>query len=120
MDNYPEGSDNAQAPWNQTCTEHAKGLAIEQVLGGDIETTTGALSEFIATVGEERTNVLTKTPMLRGPISSAELLRLMLDRRNSDQIIAAATRELSSRYLDDRYTRKVVDNALDRFLGVTA
>lgn len=116
MDNYPEGSDNASAPWNAPCTDNAEGLALEQVCGADISLTTETLGEFLATVDEDRAPVLTKTPVLRGPISSAELLKLMLNRRNSDEIVAAATRELASRYLDCAYTRKVIGLELDRVL----
>lgn len=122
MDNYPDGTSarDPRAPWNAPCTDHAEGLALMQVLGNDVELTTETLGEFLATVAEERQPLIVKTSVLVGPISTAELLKLMLDRRNTDAVIAAATRELASRYLDDAYTRKVIDSEMERVLGVSA
>lgn len=122
MDNYPPGTSasDPRAPWNAPCTDHAEGFALRQVCGEDVGLTTETLGEFLATVAEDRQPLIVKTDVLRGPISSAELLKLMLDRRNTDQMIAAATRELASRYLDDAYTRKVIDSELERVLGVSA
>jgi hypothetical protein len=121
MSNYPTGTCAAdpRAPWNAPDTADAERFAHQQVTGDDIGLTTETLGEFLYTVDEKRLPLQVKTEALRGPISSAELLKLMLDRRNTDQVIAAATRELASRYLDHDYTRRVVDNALERFMGAT-
>lgn len=126
MSYYPTGTYAAdpRAPWNAPDTAQqdaeAKSFAVHQVIGDDVELTTETLGEFLGTVDEQRQPLLVKTEVLRGPISSAELLKLMLDRRNTDQMIAAATRELASRYLDDAYTRKVIDSEVDRFMGEPA
>lgn len=122
MDNYPSGTWQGypQAPWNAACTDDAEGFAHHQVCGADVNLTTETLGEFLADVDESRQPLLVKTDALRGPISSAELLKLMLDRRNPDQLIAAATRELASRYLADPYTRKVIDAEVERFMGEPA
>ena len=119
---YPPGvhADDPRAPWNAPDTDTAEGHALRQVCGDDVNATTQALGEFIAGVDGARLPVLSKTPLLRGPISSAELLKMMLDHRNTDAVIAAATRELAFRYLSDDYTRKVIDSEMERFMGEVA
>lgn len=116
---YPTGTwaGDPQAPWNAPCTDRAQGHAIRQVCGDDVELTTETLGEFIVKVDDKRLPLSTKTDHLRGPISTSELFKLMLDRRNTDAVIAAATRELATRYLDDKYTRSVIDDAVARFMG---
>ena len=118
---YPPGvsADDPRAPWNAPDTDNAYEHASRQVCGDDVRLTVETLGEFIACVDSTRLPVVTKTALLRGPISSAELLKMMLDHRNTDAVIAAATRELASRYLDDAYTRRVIDSAVERFQGET-
>ncbi len=118
---YPPGvsADDPRAPWNAPDTEPAEAHARRQVCGDDAALTSETLGEFIATVDGNRLPVVTKTDLLRGPISSTELLKMMLDHRNTDAVIAAATREISRRYLDDAYTRRVIDSAVERFQGET-
>jgi hypothetical protein len=122
MDNYPDGTSasDPRAPWNTPDTEKAQGFAIRQVIGENAELTGETLAEFIGDVDAKRQPMLTKTPDLTGPISTAELLHLMLDRRNNDKVIAAATRELASRYLDCGYTRSVIEAEIERFTEVPA
>ena len=122
MSYYPTGTCAAdpQAPWNAPCTDRAEGMAVRALLGEDVESTSDALVAFFSGLSEERAPLIVKTEVLRGPISTAELLKLMLERRNSDQMIAAATRELASRYLDDPYTRSVITDEMDRFMGEPA
>lgn len=120
MDNYPEGSDNSSAPWNAPCTDSAEGFAIEQVCGDNLDLTTDTLGQFMQGMDESHQPLLVKNSVLRGPITSGALLKLMFNRRNSDQMIAAATRELASRYLADPYTRRVIESELDQKLGALA
>jgi hypothetical protein len=120
MSYYPTGTCAAdpQAPWNAPCTDRAQGMAVRALLGEDVESTSDCLVAFVSGITEHRTPLMVKTEAIKGPISTAELLKLMLDRRGSDQLIAAATRELASRYLDCAYTRNVIDGMADRFMGV--
>jgi hypothetical protein len=120
MSYYPTGTYAAdpQAPWNAPCTDRAESMAVRELIGNDLESTSDCLVAFVSGITEHRTPLMVKTEVLQGPVSSAELLKLMLDRRNPDQMIAAATRELASRYLDDAYTRKVIDGMTDRFMEV--
>lgn len=122
MHNYPDGTgwNDPLAPWNEPDTDKAQGFAIRQVIGENAELTGETLAEFIGDVDAKRTPMLTKTQELTGPISTAELLHLMLDRRNNDKVIAAATRELASRYLDCSYTRSVIEAEIERFTEVPA
>jgi hypothetical protein len=122
MSNYPTGTSalDPKAPWNAPDTVHADGIAYREVCGGNLELTTETLGEFLYATSETRTRLLTNTDVLCGPISTAELLSLMLDRRNTDVLIAAATRELASRYLDDGFTRKVIAAEVERVMGVAA
>ncbi len=119
---YPTGTcaRDPMAPWNapDTSTENAERYAHQQVTGQDLELTTETLGEFLATVDDKRLPLLVNTNALRGPVSSADLLAMMLDRRLSDLLIAAATRELASRYLDDAYTRKVIESKVDEYMRV--
>lgn len=120
--NYPPGTsaNDPRAPWNAPCTDAAEGHALRQVCGEDVELTAETLGEFIATVDETRSPMRTKTGVIRGQISSIELLALMLGGGHSDAVVAAATRELASRYLDCGYTRKVIDSEMERVMGVAA
>lgn len=119
---YPDGTSarDPRAPWNEPDTSEAEGFAMMQVIGENADLTSETLGEFILDVDVKRQPLIVKTSVLVGPISTAELLKLMLDRRNTDAVIAAATRELASRYLDDDYTRRVIDSEMDRVLGVSA
>lgn len=114
---YPPGTyaRDPQAPFNAPCTEAADAHAIRQVCGEDASLTAETLGEFIALVDDKRFPMSTKTDHLRGPISSAELIKVMFDRRNTDAVIAAATRELATRYLDDPHTRSVIEDMAARY-----
>lgn len=122
MDNYPPGTwaGDPTAPWNEPETDKAHGFAIRQVTGENANLTGETLAEFFGDLDGKREPLMVKTDVITGPISSAELLGLMLDRRNKDSVIAAATRELASRYLDCGYTRSVIDAEVERFMEVTA
>lgn len=122
MDNYPPGTwaGDPRAPWNEPDHAEVRDHALRQVMGEDANLTSETLAEFVGDVDTKRQPMLTKTPELTGPISTAELLALMLDRRQSDTAIAAATRELTSRYLEDPYTRTVIEAQMERLQGATA
>lgn len=120
--NYPDGTgwNDPAAPWNEPDTDKAQGFAILQVTGANAELTGETLAEFVGDLDGKREPLMVKTDVLTGPISTPELLGLMLDRRNKDSVIAAATRELASRYLDCGYTRSVIDAEVQRFMEVPA
>lgn len=120
--NYPDGTgwNDPLAPWNEPDTDKAIEFAFLQVTGENAELTGETLAEFIGDLDGKREPLMVKTDVITGPISSAELLALMLDRRNKDSVIAAATRELASRYLDCGYTRSVIDAEVERFMKVPA
>lgn len=122
MHNYPPGTgwNDPAAPWNEPDTDKAQGFAIRQVTGENAELTGETLAEFIGDLDGKREPLIVKTDVLTGPISTPELLGLMLDRRNKDAVIAAATRELASRYLDCGYTRSVIEAEIERFTEVPA
>ncbi len=112
MENYPEGADNSSAPWNAPCTDRAEGFAIEQVCGDNLDLTTDTFGQFMQGMDETHHPLLVKDSALRGPITAGALLKLMFNGRNSDRMIAAATRELTARYLADPYTRRVIESEL--------
>lgn len=122
MHNYPDGTgwNDPTAPWNEPDTDKAQGFAISQVTGENADLTGETLAEFIGDLDGKREPMMVKTDVLTGPISSVELLGLMLDRRNSDKVIAAATRELATRYLDCGYTRSVIEAEIERFTEIPA
>lgn len=122
MHNYPDGTgwNDPDAPWNEPDTEKASEFAFLQVTGENAELTGATLAEFIGDLNGKREPLMVKTDAITGPISSAELLGLMLDRRNKDSVIAAATRELASRYLDCGYTRSVIESEIERFTEIPA
>lgn len=121
-DNYPPGTgwNDPDAPWNEPDTDKASEFAFLQVTGANAELTGETLAEFIGDLDGKREPLMVKTNVLTGPISSAELLGLMLDRRNKDSVIAAATRELATRYLDCGYTRSVIESEIERFTEIPA
>ncbi len=121
-DNYPPGTgwNDPAAPWNTPDTEKAQGFAIRQVTGENAELTCQTAAEFIGDLDGKRAPLIVKTDVLTGPISSLELLALMLDLRNKDSVIAAATRELATRYLDCGYTRSVIEAEIERFTEIPA
>lgn len=118
MHNYPDGTgwNDPDAPWNEPDTEKASEFAFLQVTGENAELTGATLAEFIGDLNGKREPLMVKTDVITGPISSVELLGLMLDRRNKDSVIAAATRELASRYLDCGYTRSVIETEIQRLM----
>lgn len=122
MHNYPPGTgwNDPAAPWNEPETDKAQGFAIRQVTGDNAELTGETLAEFFGDLDGKREPLMVKTDVLTGPISSAELLALMLDSRNKDSVVAAATRELATRYLDCGYTRSVIEAEVERFMEVPA
>lgn len=120
MHNYPDGTgwNDPDAPWNEPDTEKASEFAFLQVTGANEELTGGTLAGFIGDLDGKREPLMVTTDAITGPISSSELLGLMLDRRNKDSVIAAATRELATRYLDCGYTRSVIEAEIERFTEV--
>ena len=122
MHNYPDGTgwNDPAAPWNEPDTDKAREFAFLQVTGENAELTGQTLAEFVGDLNGKREPLMVKTNVLTGPISTPDLLALMLDRRNKDSVIAAATRELASRYLDCGYTRSVIDAEVQRFMEVPA
>ncbi len=121
-DNYPPGTgwNDPDAPWNEPDTDKAREFAFLQVTVENAELTGETLAEFIGDLDGKREPLMVKTDVITGPISSVELLGLMLDRRNKDSVIAAATRELATRYLDCGYTRSVIESEIERFTEIPA
>lgn len=111
--NYPEGSDNQFAPWNAPDTERAEIEGRRHVCGANLNLTLETLGEFIATVDESREHLLVKSMHLLGPISTAEIITLWLEKDLPDAFLAAAMRELKARYLDADYTKRVIDSEVD-------
>jgi hypothetical protein len=87
-----------------------KRWAYEQVTGGNSEHTCEALADFMQCMTEERTptDVAFASSLLRSKASDYELISIMFDRRASDLVIAAATRELARRFLDADGTKAVI------------
>lgn len=117
MDNYPEGSDNAQAPWNARCQDAAEGQALRELTGGDADLTCQAFAAFIESSDSDREPVTSKEarPYILGPISNVELLTMMF--RSPDFAhCAAACHELKARYLADWLTQQRLHEATQRHL----
>jgi hypothetical protein len=75
-------------------------------------------SEFIATA----TNVLKPTrshPVMYGPASDAELVKLILSCQRDDMTLAAV-KELRARYLADDYTKRCIADEVRVYLGEPA
>lgn len=113
MDNYPPGSDNQFAPWNQKCTDAAEGHAIRQVTGDDAVLTGMTLAAFFEDMSDERTALVSHEgrAMLFAPISNAELFKTM--HRGEQAYCYAATKELIARYLADEFTRQNINGRVE-------
>lgn len=89
---------------------HAESIARwahEQVTGADVSLTCEALADFVQCMSSTREPMRTKG-WLKDPISDYELIAVMFNRRASDSVIADATRELVTRYLDADGTKAAI------------
>lgn len=80
--------------------------AHEQVTGADVSLTCELLQDFVQCMSASRQPE--KTRFGFGPISDYELIAVMSNRRNGDDLIAAATREFFTRYLDSDVTKAAI------------
>jgi hypothetical protein len=105
----------------QLISEAATEFAQSQVLGENADLTAETFGEFVACFGEEREHMLTSATSLRGPISNAELFKLVMrdpmKSAGSIFITLDALSELRARYLADDYTKRVIANESDRYMG---
>jgi hypothetical protein len=81
--------------------------AHEQVTGADVSLTCELVQDFAQVMSSSREPVKTKG-MCVGPVSDYELIAVMSNRRAPDEVIAAATREFFTRYLDSDVTKAAV------------
>lgn len=99
---------------SRVCNE----FAVAQVTGESTDLTVETFSEFVAKFDEEREHMLTGSTALRGPISNADLLKLVLRDpiRSASSIFMTldALAELRARYLADDYTQRVIASESDR------
>ena len=88
----------------------ARQWATERVSGQEASVTCEALADFLQCMTEERTptDVAFASSLLRSKASDYELIAIMFDRRASDLVIAAATRELARRFLDSDGTKAII------------
>ena len=81
--------------------------AQEQVTGADVSLTCELVQDFVQNMSASREPAITRSYPLT-PVSDYELIAVMFDRRESDMAIAAATRELATRYLDSDVTKGAI------------
>jgi hypothetical protein len=112
-DNLPPGTNSwdSDAPWNAPDLDGAdEAHGIEQVTGGDAESTAETFSEFMANhMNNDPQKVLTGNTWLRENVSNDDLLGFLLaDKGTSQYVVLAALGELRARYLAAPYTRRVI------------
>lgn len=106
---YPPGAANDRnAPWNQPDDSEAVAHAEDQVSGGDLELTSDTLGEFLREASDVRTPTLTYPDVLLGPVSTGELIKLVLQCKDNDMVLDAI-REIRARYLADSHTKRVIE-----------
>lgn len=111
-DNLPPGTRDSDrdAPWNAEDFDGADDAhGIEQVTGGDGESTAETFAEFVAAHMNDSAQPLLAgdNPKLSAKASNDELLRIILSSPHQVTVFAAA-RELRARYLASPYTQHVV------------
>lgn len=94
--------------YQMSMAKRAEALAVELVTGENTGMTVERYADWLATATEKREPMRKPSIWLRGPVSNAELLKLTLNERTDDFIIAAACRELRERYLKDSDTLKLI------------
>lgn len=82
--------------------------AHEQVTGADVSLTCELVQDFVQNMSASREPVKTHVWSWVGPISDYELIALMFNRRLLDSVIAEATREFATRYLDSDVTKAAI------------
>jgi hypothetical protein len=82
--------------------------AHEQVTGADVSLTCELVQDFVQNMSASREPVKTHVWSWAGPISDYELIAIMSNRRHGDDLIAAATREFFTRYLDSDVTKAAI------------
>ena len=113
-DYLPPGTSDrdADAPWNEQDFDGADdAFGIEQVTGGDAESTAETFGEFIASeLNNDAQKVITGSTWLRENVSNDSLLELLLaDKGTGQYVVLAALAELRARYLKAEYTKRVID-----------
>jgi hypothetical protein len=88
-----------ERPWCAPSTAAADLVALNDVTGGDFDITLETFSEFLAGASD---NVARAVAVL------------LNEAANTDQI-AQAARELRAMYLQDAYTKRVIDGLADRY-----
>jgi hypothetical protein len=83
-------------------------LAVEAVTGGDPAATCEALGDFVQCMSTEPSYCVSSSTWVPPMKSDYQLIAIMFDRRASDMVIAAATRELARRYLDSDGTKAII------------
>lgn len=96
----------------------AEGWAIGQLCGDDADLTTQTFAMFCDGSSNTREPLLTKSTALLGPISSADLIGLLLNGKASDEMLAAVCREVRARYLADDWTQQNIAGQIKVFTGV--
>lgn len=116
--NLPPGvsySDPA-APWNAPDETPAFQWAVDQVTGSDADLTCEVFGEWIANLDGSREGLIEKSAVLLGPISSTELLRLVLQGKH-DAMVLDAVRELRARYVADEYTGSAINRRVAEYFA---
>ena len=98
--------------------DDAQGWAIGQLCGEDADLTTQTFAVFCESSSNTREPLMTTSAALLGPISSADLIGLLLNDRASDEMLAAVCREVRARYLADSFTVQNIDGQIGYYLGV--
>lgn len=97
--------------------DDARGWAIGQLCGGDRDLTTQTFGEFCNTSPNAREPLRTESAALLGPISSAELVCLLLNGKASDEMLGAVCREVRARYLADSLTQQNIEGQIGVYMG---
>lgn len=124
FDNLPPGTRDSDrdAPWNERDHDGAEyDHAIEQVCGGDAQSTAETFAEFVANeINSEEQDLLVSSTMLGAVLgvkpSNDDLLKIILSSRNLTTMYAAAC-ELRARYLADKYTQSVIETHADKWVA---
>ena len=98
--------------------DDAQEWATGQLCGADPDLTTQTFAVFCDSSSNAREPLLTQCGSLMGPISSADLVGLLLNAQATDEMLAAVAREVRARYLADDFTKQNIEGQIGVYLGV--
>lgn len=88
-----------ERPWCSPITEAADRMAINDVTGGDLDMTLETFSEFLCNAEDKAANAIL----------------YLLNDASDTETLARAARELRATYLQDAYTKRVINSLAESY-----